>query len=228
MPGRRSDYMGEPILPTRPESGPQSIVQVDTGGNADWKELDTRRFEITKTAYEHSFVFATHYSTIIFRTRIGMLTLSVLMISILLGLRFGTSAAPASTHTGLTFDVRAILAYVFSTMIVLFYTIEVGYYRRLCATILSACAVEKQYGSVPVFGSYNMTWHRPIYCLYGSLVLIFDTVALASYLSAEGSPNSTGIRLLVFLIGMIPLAFFGLLVWRYPRNPTVNAQIRST
>ena len=199
----------ETALATQNEKLPAAVIATATD-STDF------RSELENIAYEKAFDSVLHYSNIIFRTRIGMLTLSALIASLILGVRL--APATNSSAASITVDVKAMLAYIYSIMIVLFYSIEVGYYRRLAAVVKAAAAIELKRGASAMFQDYNLSWHVPIYFLYGAMVLLFDVLFLVQSLGIEGVSSQGYLLALTLLLSLWPLVTFFTVIWRYPRQ----------
>lgn len=86
--------------------------------------------EFHKQAYESHVKLFTHYSGLVFRARVAMITLILLVF----GYLFGTVAGAGDTHRDLLgIGTKSAMAYLAALLLSLLFSMENAYLRRLVA-----------------------------------------------------------------------------------------------
>jgi hypothetical protein len=141
---------------------------------------------------KHSVLFQ-HYSSLLFRARI----LIVGVILVVVGLLCGMGSAPGMANASIRADAEPILAYAASLVVALLYSMETAYIRRLAEVASSAREVEGLARAFPFFQNYQALWHWPLLALYCLAVTFFLAVFWLKGVQALALPWRYGGFLLV-------------------------------
>jgi hypothetical protein len=117
---------------------------------------------------KHSELFQ-HYSSLLFRARIFIVGIILVVVGLLCGMR----SAPGVPNAAIRVDAEPILAYAASLVVALLYSMETAYIRRLAEVAASAREVEGLARAFPFFQNYSALSHWPLLALYCLAVIFF-------------------------------------------------------
>lgn len=133
--------------------------------------------QMVLTAYEAHFDLCTHYSGLVFRGRIAIVTLTVAAVSFALGLvpTIGENTAPPSPL------MTGALAYIAAWLVSLLHAMEVSYVKRFYQVVASGRAIEQAGGVTSYFTTYDRPESWPLRVIYIFAVAVLVLVALARF-----------------------------------------------
>jgi hypothetical protein len=158
--------------------------------------------ELGRIAYEAHFRLCEHYSSLIFRARISIMTLILIVVAFVFGIMLQDSNALGKLP-GL--PTRAILAYIGAILINLLYLMEIGYLKRFYQVVAGGRALEGRVGLQSYFTIYDRSESWPLHAAYGLAVLVL--VASSALLIWEGAAKFVG-RVILIAADMFPVAIF--------------------
>jgi hypothetical protein len=125
--------------------------------------------ESLRAAYDAHVGLCQHYSGLVFRGRLAIVTLTVAAVSVSLGLLPGTAPGPSPIGAGM-------LAYASACLVALLHAAEVGYVKRFFQVVASGREIETAMGVPSYFSRYDQPEGWPLRLIYffsvGMLVLI--------------------------------------------------------
>lgn len=176
---------------------PMSMSASQGPSELDKSAVDTLR----NTAHAAHYELCEHYSGLIFKARVSIITLTLLVIA------FVFDIVPARTQPLppiLGFDARGLMALMSSVLIGLLHLMEMAYIKRFYQVVASGKAIEQ--GLLPsYFARYDRAESWPVHLAYGVGILVMtgSFVALA-WLSNQSLKRTT---IILFLAG-VPIALF--------------------
>lgn len=155
--------------------------------------------EFARTAYDAHHSLFRHYSEQIFKTRISIITLILIFAGYLLGV------VPLQNRPVAPI-VSALLAFLAALLVVLLFSNEIAYYRRLTQVVQTGRFLESYQGAPLYFSKLDHMSHWRLYSIYAVAIAFFLAAALTKfYQSAVWNKY----RLLALLI-LVPV---GLTYW---------------
>jgi len=127
--------------------------------------------ELLRTAYEGHVALVQHYSGLVFRGRLSIVTLTVVAVSVALGLVPGVSVVPSPVASGL-------LAYASACLVALLHAVEVSYVKRFFQVVASGIDLEHNMGIRSYFTRYDKPEGWPLRIIYFFAVALLLAVAL--------------------------------------------------
>jgi hypothetical protein len=152
-----------------------------------------------RVAYEAHFALSQHYSSIIFKGRLGIVTLTVAAVSVSLGLTPERSVpAPAPLAPG----IGALLPYISGWLVSLLHAMEVSYVKRFFQVVASGRNLEQSAGLKSYFSLYDRPEAWPLRTVYFFAVVVLVLVSARAAWSSTLLPRSP---LLFTALGVLPL-----------------------
>lgn len=144
-----------------------------------------------------------HYSLMLFRARILIVSVILLVFAFLLGIK---KIETVATKGLFNLEPAAVIAYVSAIVIALLYSMETAYIRRLAEVAASARHGNKSDLTFDFFDRYRPLWHWPLLALYFCAVLFLVSISW-SHVSADTSGAWKVIALAVAALPLFLLAF---------------------
>jgi amino acid transporter len=164
--------------------------------NAGTTSAASVQTEMLRTAYAAHFDLCKHYSNLVFRGRIAIVTLTIGAVSFALGLVPTTAVTltkPDSLMTG-------ALAYIAAWLVALLHSMEVSYVKRFYQVVSSGRALEEKEGIASYFSSYDKPESWPLRVIYIFSVAVLVLVALAR---CWGLSHDWPLRPMVLMVGVL-------------------------
>lgn len=137
---------------------------------------ENKGFAFMSLSYEvHSSLFQ-HYSSLIVKARISIMTLIILAFCYVLGV-FHSDIDKQQIFG--VMSTRSIISYLASFLIVCLFLMEIHYCRRLLQIISVSKAIERELKVEHYFINYDRATRWPLYILYG-LSIFFPRYYLLS------------------------------------------------
>jgi hypothetical protein len=149
-----------------------------------------------RTAYEAHFDLCKHYSGLVFRGRIAIITVTVAAVSFALGVVptvSETAARPDPLMTG-------ALAYIAAWLVSLLHAMEVSYVKRFYQVVSSGRAIEKAGGVTSYFTTYDKPESWPLRVIHIFAVAVLVLVALWRFL---GLSHDWPLRPVLLMVGVL-------------------------
>lgn len=141
-----------------------------------------------------------HYSSLLFKARLSIITAILLLFAFALG---ATDWAAATDPAIFGITGRSLIAYLSSWVVVLLFSMETAYIRRLAQVANAASRIE---GDQLFFANYRPLWHWPLTALYALASVSFAVLACYSSQFPD-FPGREAIRL-IMLTAPIGLGVF--------------------
>ena len=159
------------------------------------------RSEFLGTTYEAHVALCQHYSSLVFRGRLAIVTLTVAAVSVALGLIPGSGSAPNGAGNGL-------LAYASAWLVALLHAVEVSYVRRFFQVVVSGRDLERRIGLQLYFSRYDQPEGWPLRLIYFFAVAVLLVVALARLWSLSAVVPFRPVVIAVAIVApFVPLVF---------------------
>ena len=163
------------------------------------------------TAQEAHYELCKHYSDLIFKGRVSLITLTVIVVAFVFGI-VPDRKQPLPAIAGL--DPRGLLAFVSSVVVCLLNLMEMGYIKRFYQVIASGRAIEQ--GRLPsYFDRFDRAESWPLHFAYGLGIFVLA----ASFVALNWLPGELIARTVALItIASIPMALFLWSQWRLTRT----------
>ncbi|TVM02278.1 MAG: hypothetical protein CV087_09800 [Candidatus Brocadia sp. WS118] len=126
--------------------------------------------DLQKIAYEAHFNLLQHYSSLVFKARISIITVSLLIFAYIFG--FGFLEKDASTSPKSEY-FKIMVAYTASIFTIIFFRMETLYIKRIVQVILTARAIEKENQLSYFFSAWDSPHYRTVSLFYFAAILGF-------------------------------------------------------
>ena len=163
---------------------------------------------LQESAYQAHFALVQHYSSLIFKARMSIITVILIIWAYILGI--GQDVGDYTFQIGeYTLSAKAGIAYITSITITIFITMEISCVKRYFHILSSAQAIEAQYQKPGYFSNYPKTLTTtPFYLFY-----VFNFLALIAVFTSITLLNN-GVLWHTVLFVLLPLLVpFVLLIW---------------
>jgi len=191
--------------------------------------VEARQVAMREKAYELHYQLMQHYSSQIFRARIAITTVTLVVAAYALDVANEEKSIAASI---VGFQKRPIVAFLGAMFIVLLCLMEVGYLKRFYEVVTATREFEES-ESLPGYASrYVAGEAASIFAVYGLSILLLVGIFVGATFPSH---QSSGQRCLVLLLAALPLLGV-LLVFRKlraigkslgPRKPVKTSRSKS-
>jgi hypothetical protein len=157
--------------------------------------------ESLRAAYEAHVGLCQHYSGLVFRGRLAIVTLTIAAVSVSLGLLPGTAPGPSPIGAGM-------LAYASACLVALLHAAEVGYVKRFFQVVASGREIEKSLGVPSYFSRYDQPEGWPLRLIYFFSVGMLVLIALSRFWPVTGAlPLRPLVLVAAAVVPFLPLVF---------------------
>jgi hypothetical protein len=156
--------------------------------------------DLRSTAYDAHYRLLEHYSSLILRARISIVTVTLVVIAY----AFGVVPESATTSTPLFgIDSRAPVALMGALFLAFLFLMEVSYLMRLYQVILSGRALEGQESLPSYFTKFIPGQSWPIHTVYTIAVMVL----IAIFLQLTWDPDYSFWRMILIVVAaFLPIA----------------------
>lgn len=157
--------------------------------------------ENLRTAYDAHVGLCQHYSGLVFRGRLAIVTLTVAAVSVSLGLLPGTGPGPRPIGAGM-------LAYASACLVALLHAAEVGYVKRFFQVVATGREIETALRVPSYFSRYDQPEGWPLRLIYFFSVALLVLIALIRFWPVTGAlPLRPLVLVAAAVVPFLPLVF---------------------
>ena len=173
---------------------------------------ENAKAEFRRTAYEAHYRLLEHYSSLIFRARVAILTVTMLVLAYVFGVSPSLSAD--ADNVGVL-NTRGIIGYLAAVFIDLLYLMETSYLKRFYQVIASGRQYETDGDSCSYFSRYDKPESWPIHIAYLLAVLVLTGMFIGIVWHGDRSVVHS---IILSIIGVVPIV---LCLWARRRSQSV-------
>ncbi len=142
--------------------------------------------EIQKAAYEANYSLIKHYSLMLFKCRVYLISITLVVWAYLLGLKPDSPKFSVEICSE-TISGKAAIAYFFSFVIIMFSIMENAYQKRYYNVIYSGNCIESKYKTTGFFSLYMGSFNLPF--LVFNMIMIVGFFAMFIVLCFKNNVN---------------------------------------